>query len=714
MTFPGVPEDIYEYANEFDYSVWTPGTRVTLCNVAWDSTYRDVVWWDSEAERAEWLASLSGQYADSVILDNLVYLRYGEPVRVNVQFSVANKYNYLVVENPAVPSIGWLPQRFYYFVTDVAYVAPNTTQLNIQLDVWATYYDRLEFGYCYVERGHIGVANSNATRFNLADYLTDDEGLNIGDEYEVVAQHAVNLSPVQTEGTDVIPLQPYVLFMMTCDLTASGGTLDNPSLTSSPGAIVEGIPQGCNVYVCKGQDFVNLMRRLKDQPWVSQCITYITLVPETMVPFDSIRPVSGFDGVSEISWYRRAEDSMKIADILANFKIPSAYQKYLKLYTAPYCVLEVTAQNGGEIVAKPECIRIASDDSTMMYRMYSLVPPDVRMMVFFDGYNAAKGQAVERIRSASALGVPSWYNLYTGEALDLALAITDFPQLSVVNDSYQLYMANNRNALNYQYQSAGWGQQKALAGAQLSYDQASKSRSVIDSMLAADLSRNQAETVLGNDTALMSGVASLAGGLASGNPAMGALGAVGQAATSIYANMQSHQIAADYMRQTSAISADQLEYNRDTNYQFANFAANGDYQNAIAAIQAKVEDAKMTQPTTAGQIGGMAFNYVNGMNIILFKWKRLKPNYMAQVAQYFGRYGYYVNRFLIPPPALKCMDQFDYWKMKDVQITSTAIPESFKQTLRGILEKGVTIYRRARDVGHIDPLSNSPLEGVSY
>lgn len=32
------------FGTQFDYAVWGPGTEVTLCNVPWDSMYRDVYW----------------------------------------------------------------------------------------------------------------------------------------------------------------------------------------------------------------------------------------------------------------------------------------------------------------------------------------------------------------------------------------------------------------------------------------------------------------------------------------------------------------------------------------------------------------------------------------------------------------------------------------------------------------------------------------------
>ena len=47
------------------------------------------------------------------------------------------------------------------------------------------------------------------------------------------------------------------------------------------------------------------------------------------------------------------------------------------------------------------------------------------------------------------------------------------------------------------------------------------------------------------------------------------------------------------------------KFNADTNLAMAKFAANGDYANAIAGINAKVQDSRMIAPTTSGGVGVM-------------------------------------------------------------------------------------------------------------
>lgn len=93
--FPNLPDDIYQYQNQFNYSVWTPDTVVTCCNVPWDSSYRDIVRFDSDQAREEYFSSLAGY---SFRVNGMVYLRYNDPIRVNIPFHEVNSCNYIIVK----------------------------------------------------------------------------------------------------------------------------------------------------------------------------------------------------------------------------------------------------------------------------------------------------------------------------------------------------------------------------------------------------------------------------------------------------------------------------------------------------------------------------------------------------------------------------------------------------------------------------------------
>lgn len=719
--FPGLPENIYEYENRFNYSVWTPNTTILMCNVPWDSSYRDVVRFDSDKERDAYFASrTSDGYAFT--LNGLVYLRYGEPVRVNAPFDMVTRCNYMVVKNsmqPVSPTEGRQPDVFYYFITDAKYLAPNTTQVNVQLDVWMTYYNRIEFNMCYVNKGHIGIANESSTIYNLSDYLTDAEGLNIGDEYEI-ADIAID---------NFLNEPPYIVIMCTADLTAGFGTVSNPTLKTATGSINDGMPSGSAVYACNSENFLALMGKLQDAPWVSQCISMVTVVPSRFVQNATAVTIAGIDMFRMPDTPAENIQSLQVGNVMGKFHIPERYRNLLKFYTSPYCVIEMTGYNGGEVVLKPECLELDNDDGISIFTNTVVAPPDIRAYSYVAGYNTAKGVggSVDADYYLPSGGDPFPHSEYNQEGLDIAIQFSNFPQFSLVNNQYIYYMASNRNRLAYQFAAADWSQQKALTAAQLSFNQSGAN---MQNAWANQQVANQANWALsgisqeknlwnGATSMASSGVGAL-GAAASGNAGGAAAGVANMALAGANTALNADWINRTTATQVGAATATTQNniglqgYIRDTNYDYAVYAANGDYETAIQGIQAKVQDARLTQPSTSGQNGGDAFNFCKGYMGVRLKFKRLKPNFMRQVGDFWLRYGYYVNRWIVPPADLKCMENFTYWKMQSVSLSTSEVPELFKETIRGIFEKGVTVWNDPDKMYKVDLADNEPVKGVRY
>lgn len=720
--FPGVPKNIYEYENRFNYSVWTPNTTITLCNVPWDATYRDVVRFDSDEERAAWFAARSSD-SYSFTLNGLVYLKYGEPVRVNAPFDMVTRCNYMVVHNPVQPvppSGSRNPDTFYYFINDAAYLAPNTTQVNVQLDAWQTYCDRLKFDMCYVNKGHIGIANENSTKYNLTDYLTDTEGLNIGDEYEIVDLEIDNL----------LDEPPYIIIMSNADLVDDFGTTSNPSLKTANGGIYDGMPSGAECYACDSSNFRQLMTVLQSAPWVSQCISMLTVVPARLADVDKDRAVD----VHGCTMYRLheypIEDSsgFTVTDFFSKFHIPDRYRNLLKFYTSPYCTIEMTAYNGGEISLKPECFSVQpTDDSVQVVWESVLAPPSIRAYCYPQAYNGNPGSRDHQLKCYLPSGDTYEHQEYTQEGLDIAVQFSNFPQFSIVNNSYMYYLASNRNTLAYQFASADWSQQKALTAAQLSYDQSSANMSnALNNQWYTNNANWQLSDIQslrntwGGAQGVASGLMQTGTSLAEGNLAGGITGAYNIAMSGLNTAVQNSLLNKETTARVSAatnITKNNVAnqgYMRDTNYDYATYAAKGDYETAIQGIQAKVQDAALTQPSTSGQNGGDAFNFCKGYMGVRLKFKRLKTNFMRQIGDFWLRYGYYVNRWITPPEDLKCMENFTYWKMQSVALSTTEVPEVFKEAIRGIFEKGVTVWSNPDKMYKIDLADNEPVKGVRY
>jgi hypothetical protein len=260
----------------------------------------------------------------------------------------------------------------------------------------------------------------------------------------------------------------------------------------------------------------------------------------------------------------------------------------------------------------------------------------------------------------------------------------------------------------------------------MSYDQATSGMELSEQLNRLGINAATQNTSLANETAswralqgsINSGISGAAGG-AKGGPVGAATGAltgvanqVASWAIEVNQNNQSLGIANNLSSSSNRATVEQQGYVRDTNKNYADYAARGDYQNQIAAINAKVQDARLIQPTTAGQVGGDAFN------LATYKWgydikvKMLNAGAMRAIGEYWLRYGYQINMFGQMPSSLMVMTRFTYWKLRETYITAAQCPETFKQAIRGIFEKGVTVWNNPADIGNIDIADNAIVAGI--
>jgi hypothetical protein len=698
---------------DFNYAVWSNGTIVTLCNVPWNADYRDIVKFaNGQADLDTYLTTQSGPI---VTIENMTYAKVGQPVRVNVPFNQAFKYNYLRAANPAQPIAGDMPRSFYYFITDVRYVAPNTTEMQIQLDVWQTFGYGVTFGNCFIERGHIGIANENQFSDNGRTYLTVPEGLDIGGEYQIITQYKHTIASARDENYSI-------LVTSTVSLNDDPGTIENPQLHSAKGSQLENLPNGAEMYIFSDLDhFTQFMEAFSDRPWITQGIVSITAIPK-MSEY-GIQAVSTIiEGVSvwEIDPGQLRRNKVPMRNNWRN-ELPmgdgNRYGLLQKFKVFPYTVLEMTSYTGTPLVLKPENW---ADSHATVVEVPHFASSGARIMFYPYRYNAANPGADPDID----------FNYGTindgGEFYDMATGIFNFPTFSLVNNGYIQYAAANTHGIAFQHASAEWSQQRALTGNQMSYDQATSGMELSEQLNRLGINAATQNTSLANETAswralqgsINSGISGAAGG-AKGGPVGAATGAltgvanqVASWAIEVNQNNQSLGIANNLSSSSNRATVEQQGYVRDTNKNYADYAARGDYQNQIAAINAKVQDARLIQPTTAGQVGGDAFN------LATYKWgydikvKMLNAGAMRTIGEYWLRYGYQINMFGTMPASLMVMTKFTYWKLRETYITAAQCPETFKQAIRGIFEKGVTVWNNPADIGNIDIADNAIVAGI--
>ena len=156
----------------------------------------------------------------------------------------------------------------------------------------------------------------------------------------------------------------------------------------------------------------------------------------------------------------------------------------------------------------------------------------------------------------------------------------------------------------------------------------------------------------------------------------------------------------------SQISQTQQRAVRDTNYDLAQFAANGDYEAAIASINGQQQDMQVIPPAVIGQTAGTVAAMVSNGLVIDCRVRLLSDAAIRRVGDYWLRYGYAMNTWIKMPSRLSLMSEFTYWKLAECYLERADIPETFKGTVRGIFEKGVTLWRSPQRIGTINIRNN--------
>lgn len=735
----------------FSYAKWTPNTRFKLCNVPWDMGYRDIVKWDRQAQQ-EYFNQLEG-----IEFANCTMSKYGLPVRLPIPFAQACQYNYLIATNDYDFDT---PRSWYYFIQTCDYVNANTTQLNIQLDVWQSFQHDIQLGNAYVERGHVGVANENAWKDWGKTYLDLPEGLDTGK-----CTVLTNESWHPLMGAKSSSGYSYgIIIATTVKLEVDAGTKDNPTIQSATGSTFENQMNGTELYYLDNtSDIFRFFGAGATKPWATQGICGIYMVPTIptkMLENHAAKNPKLFG--QDVQWSGscwlltgnvanssdRYEDIIDIKNFRDAFQLPARYRYLKKFLTAPYAYIECSCLNGTVITYEPE--QIPSAD-LIIRESWNYAPPSPRLNFYARGYHA--GNLGERQPLPNGLGLP----IDTGEMLNASFGITNFPTFMAVNNGSALALANSAYTRQYAQQSADWGYQKtqmginnAYAQAQLGTQYASEQNKLGTANRNAMMSINNHSAQMASDLTLKnlgfdyrmnqintigSGAANAAGAAVSGNVG-GVAGAIAGAAIGAWANQQSYDNSvssnsqalsntfatnAATTSQANAYSLAQTDLSNrqtmqlaDMNKQLAQATAQGDYENTIAGINAQVQQTQTVPPTTSGALGGDAFNLANGLIGVMVRFRQIPPAAMQAIGEVWLRYGYYVQRFMKLPENLMAMSNFTYWKLHELYVRSSTCPEEYRLTVKGIFESGVTVWTDPDKIGVTDYADNVPLSGIAY
>lgn len=727
---PGIPQALTP-------NTWPVGTEVVLLQVPWDANYRDIVVWDDQQQRDDYFDTACAGDSKRWTSDKFSYLPPNEPINIPVPYSAAYKYNYVVVQNPMQPvEYEERPIRLCYFITSASYINPQTTMITLQLDVIQTYQFGVSIDRLFAVSGHAAISNTAMnqslaaiTGNVLRRYCDIDEGVSVGNTYAVIGKEWFPFTEPDSGELG------WVIVTSTANLAADPGTIDSPNLNVADGQSADGLPSGCNVYSMRQTVFKQFMEALQQKSWVAQCIVSVTTFPSRLLSAGPEVELFGNSGV--MMHFIGDTDALtgkryiEIADIYKKlcewgFGRDYAMRPYKKLLCYPYSVVELTTYSGNSIFLRPELLW---GNKISLLAVCCAIAPFARVAMVPTAYNcngsdeSFETDTYQYIRLGD--GKPSTCVIDSGDFLDTALWLTDFPQFSIVNNNYITYMASTTNTRQYQYANAAWSLDKSNMGARNAYGNA---------MLGAENAQanfNASPNGLANaigQQAVTAPVISQDGIGGWASPSIGGLvnGALGNAMGQIGAN--SWGSAQDIVGNMTGATQNANNVNlarqvAGNNLNLANQVNQGDYENAIRGINAAYQDAQLTPPSTAGQLGGNGFLWKNGLSGFGVVYKQAYGAAFQGACDYMLRYGNQIHRYIDingGMAKLKVMKKFSYWKASETYIDCAKANEAEKDVIRGILERGVTVWGNPDDINHTElrPADqaeyNAPLYNISY
>ena len=442
--------NVYQFQNNFDYSRWSEKTKVKLCNVLWNSDYTDVVKWDTDAERDAWFDSLEDYWATELQTSaRVVPEGY---VKLPIPYDVMARYNYLFIDMPiatdAQHPIDYETdegvRRWYFFISDIRYLAPNATQVYVVPDVWTNFQNDVAITYMLLERGHAPVAASDTATY-LANPIANNRYLLAPD---------VNYDNAGiTRSSSYVPFgngTKYVCVASTCspDLISSLGTVTDDAGYSPNGAItysddparygyqliVHGFGMG------NGRDYSNANTPAKVgfsygliannlavyalaatecygngtflEDVIHYCPQFLTTVKACFVVDDACITRGAAYTIAGHTVYKcegRSSTLLEKALTVADFGYPQELQRFAKLYTAPYAKLELTDNDGTTYD-----VNIEETSTLTVKSVVSVAFPYIDERVYIDGIGGVGSKSYQwtDLRGDTAtLGMPNsdWF-----------------------------------------------------------------------------------------------------------------------------------------------------------------------------------------------------------------------------------------------------------------------------------------------------------------
>lgn len=470
--FPGNSGDPYgQYPNTFNYDRWTIGTKITLCRVPWDLD-KNVVDWGSEEEIVSYFENLDS--SSSFTLETEMNREPDGSIRLPVPISNLKTYNYAFIQFKVPTSeaqpldyAGGERQPFIgYFMRDFAFVAPSTTEAQLDVDWWTTTINKLSINNMMLERGHAPMAAVSVDQY-LSDPIHNNRYLLTQD----VSFGEPSITTASQFESWMATAEPLMVLAVTSTLQQVQAMLAAKSLSgkntapsfsndparwgreyrvngyswagvspykdaevrSTPWSTSTGLPTGVTMIAVKVKQARTFLEYVQsNSPELFSVIKTCFLIPGSLVASTE----AGTYGGVALYELKPLEQLPPVPVELTkeDFGYPSEYQKIAKLYTFPYAGLTFSDNNGKTVE-----VRIEYTSSVQIHRRVSLAYPYLRAQSFLSGVNGSGNTSYEWVDAA---GVKKTGSMPEAEWTETLLEY-DIPTYALTQTAISQYLLQN-------------------------------------------------------------------------------------------------------------------------------------------------------------------------------------------------------------------------------------------------------------------------------
>lgn len=616
-----------------------PQTKVhLLTNVPFNFTYKDVRDFNTIEEQTSYF--LSKRKGNDYSFENLTYQRVNSnSIKLEISYDDLQDINYMMFQNDAIQG-----KWFYAFITDYTFISQNVTQISYQLDVYQTFLFDFTFMKSYVEREHCKRFEQDGTPI----FNTLDEGLAYGSEYEIT--NVVKYEQCENVVWCVL-IAKCQLERIPSSFTYGGSTLNNVQTPLYfyivPISLVGETLTINNHGISPIQDIFSLFTTNSDFVGTIVSMYYTPFIP--LFATKSGTNISISSGVTPVGV--GGHDVFRVVNNVWQSKNAEIYQnmfdgfpKYTesKLYAYPYSLIEITNMKGETTSLKlSNFTPIPSDKNKLILKIMSSISTSPKTAIY-----------------------PMYYlnstNIYGFEDFSCGIVDNSISDIPIIDDYTASYMQANRNSIattnKYAMDNAKRGVsqnnqvnkwQNEMINHQQKYMQYDAQASMLDSMFKLN---------------------------------------VGSTLNSMNNLVKNYDLSEGQRAGTNL------------NNQIANANLMIGAEQQIGLTQAKLEDINNIPPTISNLGNNALFDLGNKVNGVYVICKTIRDEYVEQLTSYFKMFGYKVNKLEIPNT--KSRQHFNYIKTIDAKIIGN-IPNNYLNVLKGIFDKGVTIWH-TNDVGNYD------------